>query len=48
MMRRRGLEQAISGLDNAELSKQIEETAKALRNKRTGVQAAQKILSKTA
>ena len=41
-----GLEQAISGLDNAELSKQIEETAKALRNKRTGVQAAQKRLSK--
>ena len=41
-----GLEQAVRGLDDAELSKKVEETAKVLRNKRTGVQAAQKALSK--
>ena len=40
------LEEAVSGLDNAELSKKVEETAKGLRNRRTGVQAAQKKLSK--
>ena len=40
------LEQVVSGLDNAELSKQVEETVKTLRNKRTGVQAAQQELSK--
>lgn len=40
------LKDAVSGLNNAELSKQVEETAKALRNKRTGVQAAQEKLSK--
>ncbi len=40
------LEQAVSGLDNAELSKQVEETVKALQNKRIGVQAAQTELSK--
>ena len=39
------LEQAVSGLDNVELSKKVEETVKALR-KRSGVQAAQKELSK--
>ena len=41
-----GLEQAVRGLDDTELSKKVEETAKVLRNKRTGVQAAQKALSK--
>ena len=40
------LEGAVSGLDNAELSKEVEETVKILRNKRTGVQPAQKELSK--
>ena len=40
------LEGAVNSLDNAELSKQVEEAAKALRNKRTGVQAAQEQLSK--
>ena len=40
------LEQAVSGLDNAELSKKVEETVKTLRNKRTGAQPAQKQLSK--
>ena len=40
------LEQAVRGLDDTELSKKVEETAKVLRNKRTGVQAAQKALSK--
>ncbi len=40
------LEGAVSGLDNAELSKEVEETVKTLRNKRTGVQPAQKELSK--
>ena len=40
------LKGAISGLDNAELSKKAEETVKTLRNKRTGVQPAQKKLSK--
>ena len=39
------LEGGGNGLDNAEFSKQIEETVKALRNKRTGVQAAQEKLS---
>ncbi len=39
------LEQAVSGLDDTELSKKVGETAKVLRNKRTGVQAAQKALS---
>ena len=39
------LEGAVSGLNSTELSKQVEETAKALRNKRT-VQAAQEKLSK--
>ena len=39
------LEQAVSGLDDTELSKKVEETAKTLRNKRTSVQAAQKALS---
>ena len=39
------LEQAVSGFDDTELSKKVEETAKTLRNKRTGVQAAQKALS---
>ena len=40
------LEGAVSDLDKTELSKQIEETVKALRNKGTGVQAAQEKLSK--
>ena len=40
------LEGAVSGGNKTELSKQVEETAKALRNKRTGVQAAQEKLSK--
>ena len=40
------LEQAVSGFDDTELSKKVEETAKTLRNKHTGVQAAQKALSK--
>ena len=40
------LEQAVRGLDDTELSKKVEETTKVLRNKRTGVQAAQKALSK--
>ena len=40
------LEGAVSGLNETELSKQIEETVKGLRNKRTGVQAAQEKLSK--
>ena len=40
------LEGAASSLDEPELSKQVEETAKALRNKRTGVRAAQEKLSK--
>ena len=39
------LEGAVNSLDSAELSKQVEETAKELRNKRTGVQAAQEKLS---
>ena len=39
------LEGAVSGLDNAELSRKVEETIKTLRNKRTGVQPAQKELS---
>ena len=39
------LEGAVDSLDSAELSKQVEEAAKALRNKRTGVQAAQEKLS---
>ena len=41
-----GLEQAVRGLDDTELSKKVEEAVKVLRNKRTGVQAAQKALSK--
>ena len=41
-----GLEQAVRGLDDTELSKKVEEAVKTLRNKRTGVQAAQKALSK--
>ena len=40
------LEGAVSSLDKTELSKQVKETAKALRNKRTGVQDAQEKLSK--
>ena len=40
------LEQTVRDLDNAELSKKVEETVKTLRNKRTGVQPAQKKLSK--
>ena len=40
------LEKAVSDLDNAELSKQVEETVKTLRNKRASVHAAQKALSK--
>ena len=40
------LEGAVNGLVNTELSKQVEETVKTLRNKRTGVQAAQEELSK--
>ena len=40
------LEGTASGLNNTELSKQVEKTVKTLRNKRTGVQAAQKELSK--
>ena len=40
------LEEAVADIDNAELSKQVEETVKDLRNKRTGVQTAQKKLSK--
>ena len=40
-----GLEQAVRGLDDTELSKKVEEAVKTLRNKRTGVQAAQKALS---
>ena len=39
------LEGAVSGLDKSELSKQVEETVKDLRNKRTGVQTAQEKLS---
>ena len=39
------LEQAVSGFDDTELSKKVEEAVKTLRNKRTGVQAAQKALS---
>ena len=39
------LEEAASSLNNVELSKQVEETVETLRNKRTGVQAAQKELS---
>ena len=39
------LEEAVSDGNNTELSKQVEETAKALRNKRTGAQAAQEKLS---
>ena len=41
-----GLEQAVRGLDDTELSKKVEEAVKTLRNKRTSVQAAQKALSK--
>ena len=40
------LEKAVGGLDNTELSKKVEETVKTLRNKRGGVQPAQKKLSK--
>ena len=40
------LEGTASDLDNTDLSKQVEETVKGLRNKRTGVQAAQMKLSK--
>ena len=40
------LEQAVNGLDNAELSKKVKEAVKTLRNKRTGVQPAQQKLSK--
>ena len=40
------LEGAVSGGNKTELSKQIEETVKTLRNKDTGVQAAQEKLSK--
>ena len=40
------LEGAVSSLNNAALSKQIEETVKTLRNKRTGAEEAQKELSK--
>ena len=40
------LEGAVSGGSKSELSKQVEETAKALRNNHTGVQAAQEKLSK--
>ncbi len=40
------LEQTVNGRDNAELSRQVEETVKTLRNKRTDVPAAQKELSK--
>ena len=40
------LEGAVADIDNAELSKQVEKTVKSLRNKRTGVQAAQEKLSK--
>ena len=40
------LEGAVSGGNKTELSKQVEETAKGLRNKRTGVRAAQEKLSK--
>ena len=40
------LEEAVSALNNAALSKQVEETVKTLRNKRTGVEDAQKELSK--
>ena len=40
------LEQAVSSLDNAELSKKVEETVKDLQNKRTSVSAAQQELSK--
>ena len=40
------LKQAVSGLDDADLSKKVEETVKTLQNKRTGVQPAQKELSK--
>ena len=39
------LEEAVSGGNKSELSKLVEETAKALRNKRTGAQAAQEKLS---
>ena len=40
------LEGAVSGGNKTELSKQVEETIKTLRNKHTGVQAAQEKLSK--
>lgn len=40
------LEGAVSGGNKSELSKQVEETVKTLRNKHTGVQAAQEKLSK--
>ena len=40
------LEGAVSDLDKTELSKQVKETVKALRNERIGVQAAQEKLSK--
>ena len=40
------LEGTVSGGNKSELSKQVEETVKTLRNKRTGVQAAQEKLSK--
>ena len=40
------LEEAVSNLDNVELSKKVKETVKDLRNKRTGVSAAQQELSK--
>ena len=40
------LEEAVSGGNKTELSKQVEETVKGLRNKHTGVQAAQEKLSK--
>ena len=40
------LEQEVDGIDDTALVKRVEETAKALRNKRTTVQTAQKQLSK--
>ncbi len=40
------LEQAVNGFDDSELSKAVEDAVKTLRNRRTGVQAAQTELSK--
>ena len=46
MTLRHGLSKRLAAVNKTELSKQVEETVKTLRNKRTGVQAAQEKLSK--